>query len=73
MRILNHALIHVYHEQAINEDNLHARNFVDVCFTALLEQWLTQTPTWTDLIDALSSPIIERDDIASNIKALFES
>ena len=54
--------------QAINEDNLHARNFVDVCFTALLEYWLTQTPSWSDLIRALRSQVISREDVALRIE-----
>ena len=51
--------------------NAHADNFVDVCFTALLEYWLTQNPTWSDLIRALKSLVISREDIARKIETLL--
>ena len=59
--------------QAINDNNLHSRNFVNICFTALLETWLTQTPppTVNSLIEALKSPVIDRGDIARNIEGML--
>ena len=57
--------------QAINEDNLHARSFVDMCLTALLEHWLTQNPSWSDLIRALRSPVISKEGIALRIEAML--
>ena len=61
--------------QAINENHLHARNFVDVCYTALLEHWLTKTsppPTWEALVEALRTPVIKREDIAAHIETMLK-
>ena len=61
--------------QAIGEDNRNAREFVEVCFTALLEHWLTQTsppPTWETLIEALKTPVINHHDIAANIESMLK-
>ena len=70
--------MYVYHSQSviitdcsaqvIRANNAHADNFVDVCFTALLEHWLTQTPSWSDLIRALRSQVISREDVALKIE-----
>ena len=57
--------------QVIRAINAHADNFVDMCFTSLLEHWLTQTPSCSDLIKALKSPVISREDIAFKIEALL--
>ena len=44
---------------------------VDDCFTEMLFHWLQRSappPTWTDLIDALKSPVIGRYDIAKEVE-----
>ena len=52
------------------------QNESNLCYTSLLEYWLTQTepqgPTWADLIAALKSPSIEREDLVSKVEALIK-
>ena len=46
----------------------------DLCYTSLLEHWLTQTkplPKVTNLTEALRSPSIERGDLANMVEAMF--
>ncbi len=46
------------------------------CLTAMLEHWLTQTdplPSWYTLIEALRSPVLGREDIASKIETKLPS
>ena len=53
--------------QAIESTN---RLVVDDCFTEMLSHWLkrsTPPSTWTELMDALKSPVINRHDIAEKI------
>ena len=53
--------------QAIESTN---RLVVDDCFTEMLSHWLkrfTPPPTWTELMDALKSPVIGHHDIAEKI------
>ena len=48
------------------------QNGVEECFTVMLECWLsrnTPAPTWSALIEALKSDMIERGDIAQIIEA----
>ena len=48
------------------------QNSVKECFTIMLECWLsgnTPAPTWSALIEALKSDMIERGDIAQIIEA----
>ena len=42
-------------------------------FTSLLETWLIQTPppTWTMLVEAIKSPVIDAGDVANNIEKLL--
>ena len=43
---------------------------VDDCFTEMFSQWLersTPSPSWSELKEALSSPVIGRGDIAKEI------
>ncbi len=42
---------------------------VDECFIAMLEVWLTRVPTpgWSDMVEALKGPGVERTDLAKNI------
>ena len=49
------------------------QNKSNLCFTEMMENWLTGTPppTLNDLIEALTSPTIGREDIASNVLELF--
>ena len=56
------------HPQAIESDY----RFVDVCFHAVLRDFVQTTfppLTWTALVRALKSPVINRGDIASEIEA----
>ena len=63
------ALYHLKpHPQAIESDY----HFVDVCFHAVLRHWVRRTSpplTWTALVRALKSPVINRGDIAREIEA----
>ena len=55
------------HPQAIESDY----RFVDVCFHAVLRHWVRRTSpplTWTALVRALKSPVINRGDIAEEIE-----
>ena len=55
------------HPQAIESDY----RFVDVCFHAVLRHWVRRTSpplTWTALVRALKSPVINRGDIAERIQ-----
>ena len=55
------------HPQAIESDY----RFVDVCFHAVLRHWVRRTSpplTWTALVRALKSPVINRRDIAERIQ-----
>ena len=47
------------------------QNNSDLCLTHVLEHWLTRTPppTLNGLIEALKSPAVGRDDIASTLEA----
>ena len=50
------------------------QNVPGLCYTAVLEHWLTQTsplPSGDFLIEALKSPVIDRGDIVSNIMDMF--
>ena len=45
---------------------------VDDCFTEMFSRWLkrsTPPPSWSELKDALNSPVIGRGDIAKEITA----
>ena len=43
---------------------------VDDCFTEMLSHWLEHsTPKYTKLVEALTSPAIDRMDIAEKVKA----
>ena len=56
------------HPQAIESDY----RFVDVCFHAVLRHWVRKTSpplTWTALVRALKSPVINRKDIAEEIES----
>ena len=56
------------HPQAIESDY----RFVDVCFHTVLRHWVRRTSpplTWTALVRALKSPVINRGDIARGIEA----
>ena len=56
------------HPQAIESDY----RFVDVCFHAVLRHWVRRTSpplTWTALVRALKSPVINRGDIAEEIES----
>ena len=56
------------HPQAIESDY----RFVDVCFHAVLRHWVRRTSpplTWTALVRALKSPVINRRDIAEEIES----
>ena len=56
------------HPQAIESDY----RFVDVCFHAVLRHWVRRTSpplTWTALVRALKSPVINRVDIAEEIES----
>ena len=56
------------HPQAFESDY----RFVDVCFHAVLRHWVRRTSpplTWTALVRALKSPVINRGDIAEKIEA----
>ena len=49
------------------------QNNCDLCLTNVLEHWLIRSPppTMNDLIKALKSPSIRREDIANNIEAMY--
>ena len=52
------------------------RDVAGNCLTALLEHWLTQTnpvPSWNTLIEALRSPVLGRDNIATKIETRLPS
>ena len=60
------------HPQAIESDY----RFVDVCFHAVLRHWVRRTSpplTWTALVRALKSPVINRGDIAEEIENMLVS
>ena len=63
------ALYHLKpHPQAIESDY----RFVDVCFHAVLRHWVRRTSpplTWTALVRALKSPVMDRKDVARGIEA----
>ena len=55
------------HPQAIESDY----RFVDVCFHAVLRQWVRGTSpplTWTALVRALKSPVMNHGDVAKEIE-----
>ncbi len=43
------------------------------CFTAMLREWLQSSPnpTWSNLVEALRSPDIDRSDIADEIEDVY--
>ena len=61
-----------FNMQAIKRSN---QDDCDLCYTSLLEKWLTKTdplPKLTDLIAALQSPSIERGELASKVEAMIK-
>ena len=56
--------------QAIKTDY---QNDSGMCFTKLLEQWLTPAPTLQALIHALKSPVISRGDFAKELESKLTS
>ena len=53
-----------YGLQAIESTN---RYVVDDCFTDMLSHWLSRTPSWSKLVEALQSPVIDCKGIAGGI------
>ncbi len=43
------------------------------CLRALLREWLKNNPQLEDLLTALESPVINRADIAEDLKGKFAS
>ena len=61
----------VYLFPQVIKGNCH--NESDLCYTSLLEHWLTEPlPELMDLIAALQSPSIERGELASKVEAMIK-
>ncbi len=45
---------------------------VDECFVAMLKAWFRKgSPSWSDMVEALRGPGVERGDLADDIKKEF--
>ncbi len=45
---------------------------VDECFVAMLEAWFKNgSPSWSDMVEALRAPSVDRRDLANNIEKKF--
>ncbi len=45
---------------------------VDECFVAMLEAWFKKgSPSWSDMVEALRGPGVERGDLADYIEEKF--
>ena len=59
--------------QAIAEENAGRSKSVNKCFTDMLVEWLQNGPQLEDLLTALESPVIDRADIAEDLKEKIAS
>ncbi len=55
--------------QSIRETNY---NNTEKCFVAMLEAWFRKgSPSWSDMVEALRGPSVDRGALANNIERKF--
>ncbi len=59
--------------QIIAEEKAGVAKYLRACLRALLLEWLKNNPQLEDLLTALESPVVNRADIAEDLKGKFAS